>query len=440
MSIERFTGSHKRNRFVLSDEIKRKIVDDVSASVSVALPARIMLSPTEADKVEIRNLVKQTLRRVEQSMGIWGRIRPAEEEELLQNIMYKLLGLGFLEQLLPPNRDDVSEITVNPDGTVWIMTKGSHGFTQTDIRVTEREVKIVIDRMLGPQNRMITEAEPIALAKLPRTERLPGGARVTVVGPPIANGDIGYSINIRLFQPKPVRPEQLLAWNELSEEMLEFLRQAIRRRRRIMIAGPTASGKTTFLSALAEMIYPPTERIVLIEDPAEIFLDLPHVVSLEARPPNVEGKYGVELGHLVTLAMRMSPSWLILGEVRTGKAGVWLLRAQMSAHAGLSTIHADSPDTAIKTLGLLAQLEPGLYTTMEAIKMLVSRAVHYFVQLTFDPWGARRVGLITRVVGIKDGDVEMEDVFVYSHEKSKEGEPVWEYGRRPDGSPVSLEP
>ena len=413
-----------------------KIADMVTTSVGAAFPASVILSPTESDRAAIRGRVAEGVQRAEQQLGVWGRMPSTEEDALVQSIMDRLLGLGFLEQLLPPRRDDVSEIAVNPDGEVWIMRRGASAFEQSHIHVDGVEVRRVIDRILGPQNKMLTEAEPIVLSKLPRTERMPGGARVTVVGPPIANGDVGYSMNVRLYEPKPVKPEQLLAWGELSPEMLDFLRQAVAMRRRIMISGSTATGKTTFLAALAGMITPPTERIVLIEDPAEIYLDLPHVISLEARPPNVEGKYGVDLGRLVTLAMRMSPRWLVLGEVRTGSAGVWLLRAQMSDHAGLSTIHADSPKSAIETLGLLAQLEPGMYVRFDAMKMLVSRAIHYFVQLIFDRWGVRRVERITKVMGLKGGDVALRDVYRYDPEASSEGSPVWRKVVFKDGTTV----
>lgn len=427
MGVTRYLGADTQPTVENLEPLKRQVVQDAVRTIGEAFPAQVILTPSEGDRQRVREATKLAVQGGEQRLGLWGRIRPEEEDALIQEVMDRVLGLGFLEALLPPRREDVSEIALNPDGSIWIMPRGKSDFEPTDIHVEAAEAKRIIDKILGPQNRMITEAEPLVFTKLPRSPRMPGGARVTVIAPPISNGDVGYVMNIRLYEPKPVKPEQLLAWKMLSPEMVDFLRKAIKRRRRIMIAGSTATGKTTFLSALAEMIDPPTERVVLIEDPAEIFLDLPHVISLEARPPNIEGKYGVTLGQLVTSAMRLSPRWLILGEVRTGDAGVWLLRAQMSDHAGLSTIHSDSPASAIETLGLLAQLEPSVQAKYEAIKKLVSRAVNYFVQIYFDPWGVRRVERITKVMGMSRGNVELRDVYRYVPEKSTKDQPVWEW-------------
>jgi pilus assembly protein CpaF len=193
-----------------------------------------------------------------------------------------------------------------------------------------------------------------------------------------------------------------------------------------MVAGGTATGKTTLLSCLAGLI-PKEHRIVLVEDPAEIFVDHPHVVSLEARPPTVEGKYGIEVGDLVTTAMRMSPRWLVVGEVRHGDAAVWLMRAQMSDHPGMSTIHADDPKTAVETLCLLAMVDNEPPVRYKATKSMIVRAVDIFVQIGIDRPGVRRVKRIGQVEPqLHRGDVFITDLFLFRPEESTRDKPVWE--------------
>jgi pilus assembly protein CpaF len=262
---------------------------------------------------------------------------------------------------------------------------------------------------------------------LPRSERLPAGARVNVVAPPVANGPYPI-VNVRLYEEEPVSPDRLLGREDwppsLSEEMMDALAAAVQGHLRIMIAGGTATGKTTFLSAMASFI-PKEERIVLAEDPAEVFIDHPHVVSMEGRPPSIEGKYGVGIGDLVTTAMRQTPRWLVVGEVRTGQAAVWLMRAQMSDHPGLSTIHADSPFAAVDTLGLLAQLDMGI--RLEATKHLITRAIDLFVQVGYDRWGVRRCLRIAQVrAELHHGHVYLDDVFRYDEQASTRDHPVWQ--------------
>ena len=247
---------------------------------------------------------------------------------------------------------------------------------------------------------------------------------MSIVHPCIANGDGFPTMNIRLYEPKPVKVEKLLEWQVINEEMAAFLQQAVRDHLRIMISGGTGTGKTTTLSALANFI-PPNERIALVEDPAEIFIDHPNVVSLEARPPNVDGKYGVPLAALVKQCLRMTPRWIVVGEVRDGFAGTALLSAQMSDHPGLSTIHARSPRAAVERLCLLAQLSEDI--RREATKFLISLAIDFFVQINYDRYGVRRVTRITEVgEELKGGNVHLTDVFRFNQEKSTADHPVWD--------------
>ena len=399
------------------------IIAAVVERVNAEFTPEEILAPTDGIQRQIEERIAILTRAELRRRDLVAAFTQTQEQALIQRIIHQTLGLGFLEELLPPARTDVSEIMLNPDGSVWVTPKGEQRPRRVEAEVSPDEVRLVIDKLLGPQARALSEANPIVDAKIPRGPRLPAGARVHVVGPPIANGEYP-AINIRLYEQRPVKPEQILAWKMASEEILDFLGDVIGSNvGRIMISGGTASGKTTFLSCLCNYIAPDA-RIVLIEDPAEIFIDHPHVVSMEARPPNVEGKYGVSLGALVTSAMRQSPEWLVVGEVRTGQAAVWLLRAQMSDHPGLSTIHAESPKAAVDTLCLLALMD--MNVRFEATKRLITHAIRYFVQVGFDPFHIRRVMRVARVEPeLKHGDVFLNDIFRFDHEASTADGPVW---------------
>jgi pilus assembly protein CpaF len=408
----------------------------VTSEIAAAVVARInseftpdqVLTPDDATREQIVERIRHWTQAELRQRG-FGAVDLRVEADLAQRIQHQMLGLGFLEPLL--GRDDVSEIMLNQDGSLWLMCKGCVNPTPVQevlpdyTRPGVTEVRIVIDKLLGQVGRRVSEAEPIVAAKLPRSPRLPAGARVNVVIPPIANGPYP-EMNVRLYEPRPVPVEQLLAWGELDEEIAGFLQKAVLNQLRIVVAGGTATGKTTLLSCLVGFI-PPEQRIVFVEDPAEIFVEHPHVVSLEARPATTEGRYGVRVGDLVTTAMRMSPRWLVVGEVRHGDAAVWLMRAQMSDHPGMSTIHADDPKSAVETLCLLAMIDNDPPVRTQATKTLIARSIDLFVQIGIDPWGVRRITRIGQVAPeLKAGEVWIDDLYLYRTERSTREQPVWE--------------
>jgi pilus assembly protein CpaF len=353
---------------------------------------------------ELMAPVREELASILSSRGFY--LTPEEMDGLAAETVRRMVGLGWLEPYLDPER--FSEVALTPDGKLWVMPRGQIRFLDTGVRVGPGEAMGVIDRMLAPVARRVTEAEPVVSAKLPRSRRLPSGARVQVVVPPIANGD-GPSLNVRLYTQKPVRPEEVAGWGTASPELLQDLGEAVRRRLRIMVAGGTGTGKTTLLSALCSYI-PREDRIVLVEDPSEIFIDHPHVVSLEARPPNVEGRYGISAADLVTAAMRMTPQWLIVGEVRTGGAAVWLLRAGMSDHAGMSTVHAEDPGRLVDTLCILMNGEAGF--SLEAARALIARGLDVVVRIGFHE-GRRKVLGAYEVEEAGWGEIRFRPVWEY---------------------------
>ena len=402
-------------RGIITDEQINQVIDEVISRVTGEFGAGQLLAPTEEIKSQAGERIAQHLQAALQRRGL--RLSVVREKAIAEDVASRLLGLGFLDRLLPPARTDLSEIILNADGSLWVIPKGSSDPVRQDgFSLQATEVFRVIDGILGPLNLSVNEANPIVQAKLPRSLRLPGGARVSVVHPCIANGDGFPTMNIRLYEPKPVRVDRLLEWRMLNQEMAAFLEQAVHDHLRIMTSGGTGTGKTTLLSALANFI-PANERIALVEDPAEIFIGHPDVVSLEARPANVDGKYGVPLAALVAQCLRMTPRWIVVGEVRDGFAATALLSAQMSDHPGLSTIHALSPKAAVERLCLLAQLAQDV--RREATKSLIALAVDLFIQINYDRQGVRRVTRITEVAPeLKGGDVYLTDLYRFDEETS----------------------
>ena len=421
MGLKKYLGEKEKGP-LLTEELKEEIASEVMTRVSEEFGPERLFAPTEETKKEaverIRHFVRVALRAREMV------IEQSREEALISCIAHRMLGLGFLEQLLPPARTDLTEIALTPDGRVWVMPKGQIDFVPVDdLHPSISEVERVVDRILGAHSRALSVANPSVDAKIPRSKRLPGGARVKVLHPCVAPGDGYPAVNIRLYEPKPVKPSQIIQWGEANQEIMETLAEAVKRRLRIIVSGGTNTGKTTLLSAICNFL-PREERVITVEDPQEIYVDHPHVVSLEARPPTLEGKFGYSLAQGVDDALRMSPRWLIVGEVRTGDAALSLLRAQMTDHAGISTIHADSPKGAIERLALLLRADTGM--RREPAKELIHAAVDLVVHLTFDRFGVRRIQYVSQLdENLHHGDIYFDNIFVLDQEASTEEKPVW---------------
>lgn len=313
-------------------------------------------------------------------------LSPDTAQELARQIAAKLGGLGFLHDLIY-ERQDLSEIAVNPDGTVWIMKKGAVSFELLDQKPGLDEIWRAVEALTAPLGRSFSEATPSVDARLPRDlARNFSGARLKLLHPVICPGPgqviggQGYpSVNIRKYESKPVTPEQVIAWGMAPAAVVNGLVEYVGRAARVLVIGGTASGKTTLLSALAAGI-PREARVVKIEDPEEIWLSHPQVVTVEARPAppgSAVPDYTVKDG--VDDAMRMSPRWLIVGEVRKGDAAMALFRAQMSDHPGLSTFHAESPEKTMHRLAVIMFTD--LQVKMEAAKEVFVEAVDLIVQV-----------------------------------------------------------
>lgn len=341
-------------------------------------------------------------------------LQPNLQAALAKAVAGRIGGLGALDELLPPTRTDLSEISLNPDGTIWILRKGERYFEKHNRQPSLDETWRSVEALLAPIGRAISEAQPSVDAKLPRMEGM-GGARVKIVHPVLAPG-LGYpAINIRLFEPRPVPPEQIVAWGMCPQAVMETLLDGVAQGLRVLVIGGTATGKTTFLSALAHGI-PRTARIVKIEDPEEIWLPHENVVTLEARPQVVGSDVpGYSLSDGVDDAMRMAPNWLIVGEVRTGTAALSLFRAQMSDHPGLSTLHAEGPEAAIHRLGVLMWADAQV--RIEAAKEMFAMAVDMVVQVGWREGKRQVIGVWEVNPELKGGNVTFRRLYQAGEER-----------------------
>jgi len=316
-------------------------------------------------------------------------------EGLAARIAERAFGLGPLEPLL--GDPAVEEIMVSGTGPVWVERGGR--LERTDVAFArEGDLREAIDRILAPLGRRVDEAEPLADA------RLPDGSRVNVVLPPLAID--GPALTIRRFRRRGFGPEELVANGTLSPPLLDFLARAVRSRATLLICGGTGSGKTTTLNALSSYIGA-SERVVTIEDAAELSLRQPHVVRLEARPPNVGGRGEVTIRRLVRNALRMRPDRIIVGEVRGGEA-LDLLTALSTGHDGsLSTVHAGSPAEALRRVETLA-LMAGLGLPHAALREQVADAFDLVVCQARGSDGTRRVVSVAEVVRVAGGAAARE--------------------------------
>jgi len=323
-----------------------------------------------------------------------------ERSSLVRRVVDEAVGLGVLEPLLAD--DSISEIMINGHETVYVERFGRveripSGFT------SEAQLLQTIDRIVSAVNRRVDEASPMVDARLPASTRLPRGARVNVVLPPLSLG--GPSVTIRLF-PKAYGLAELLQRGTLDAESAELLAICVRARLNIIVSGGTSSGKTTLLNALSQFV-PARERIVTVEDAAELSLSQEHVIRLETRPPNVDGRGDVTIRDLVRNSLRMRPDRIIVGEVRGGEA-LDMLQAMNTGHDGsLATVHANSTYDALSRIETLATMSD-VDVPFAAIRDQVNNAIHLVVQLSRHADGTRRIIQIAFVVSARRQDYRLE--------------------------------
>ncbi len=358
---------------------------------------------------EIRMMAESACR---SRAGVLGQI---DRERLVAEIMDEIFGLGPLEKLIADS--EISDILVNDANTVYIERRGRLELTDVVFADDEHLLRI-IQRIVGRVGRRIDEASPMVDA------RLPDGSRINAVVPPLALD--GPSVSIRKFGAQPLTIEDLQNNGSILPEMVEFLAAAVDARVSFLIAGGTGSGKTTLLNSLSKFI-PLGERLVTIEDSAELILQHRHRVRLETRPPNIEGAGVVTQRDLVRNALRMRPDRILVGEVRG--AEVWdMLQAMNTGHEGsLTTVHANSARDALGRLEMMVAMT-GFDVPLSVVRQHIASGISLVVHLSRLKGGPRRVMQVAEIVGLEDGTYALENIFGFEQlDVNEDGVAVGEF-------------
>jgi pilus assembly protein CpaF len=326
-----------------------------------------------------------------------------ERESLVEQVLHEIFGLGPLEPLLQD--PSVSDILVNTYKQVFIERGGR--IEKTDVRFKDdKHLMQVIDRIVSAVGRRIDDSSPMVDA------RLADGSRVNAVIPPLAID--GPHVSIRKFKKDALSAEDLLRYETVTPPMLELLQGIIMAKLNVLISGGTGAGKTTLLNVLSSSI-PPNERIVTIEDSAELQLRQPHVVRLETRPPNVEGVGQITARQLVINALRMRPDRIIVGEVR-GSEAVDMMQAMNTGHDGsLTTLHANSPRDALSRLETMVSMA-NLNLPEKAMRQQVASALQVVIQVSRLSDGTRRLSSISEIVGMEGDVITMQEIFLFERQ------------------------
>ena len=334
-----------------------------------------------------------------------------DRERLIESLMDDILGLGPLEILL--NDKDISEIMINHPKQIYVEKKGQPMLSDVTFE-SDKQLMRVIDRVVSSIGRRVDESTPMADA------RLKDGSRVNVIIPPLALK--GPCMTIRKFSKEKLGPNDLIKFKSATPNMITFLRAAVRSRLNCLVSGGTGSGKTTLLNILSTFI-PAEERIITCEDAAELQLQQDHVITLESRPANVEGKGAVPIRDLVKNCLRMRPDRIIVGECRGGEA-LDMLQAMNTGHDGsMSTLHANNPHEALGRLETLV-LMAGADLPSRAIREQMAAAVHIIVQQQRLRGGPRKVVSIAEILGIEQGDIKFQEIFVFKQIGLRDGKAV----------------
>ena len=404
-SVKRRSVSPARDAYMdLKTRVQNRLVAELDPSMDVSRTGE----------------VRETIQRMyvdilEEERIVLSRV---ERERLFEQIVAEILGLGPLQPLLAD--DEVTEIMVNGAKSVYVERGGKLTRTKVSFESSEHLMRI-IERIVAPLGRRIDESSPTVDA------RLQDGSRVNAVIPPISL--IGPVLTIRKFFADPLTVDDLIGFGSATPEVMEFLRACVISALNIVISGGTGTGKTTFLNVLSGFI-PSTARILTIENAAELQLQQEHVVTLESRPPNIEGKGAVTIQDLVINSLRMRPDRIVVGECRGGEA-LDMLQAMNTGHDGsMTTLHANDTREALSRLETLV-LMAGMELPHRAIREQIASAVHLIVQLERMRDGSRRVVAVTEVQGMEGDVVTTADIFKFEQTGFENGKVI---GRlRPTG-------
>lgn len=380
---------------------------DLKSTVQNKLLAELDPSMDITRKDEVRRQIAELFNNILAEENLL--LAKTERERLFETIVADILGFGPLEALLQD--DTITEIMVNGPKNIFVERSGNLTLAGVTFENDDHVLRI-IDRIVSPLGRRVDESQPYCDA------RLPDGSRVNIVIRPISL--VGPTITIRLFSKTPFGVKDLISFGSMTPEIAQFLQACVVAHLNMVVSGGTGSGKTTLLNVLSSFI-PNGERIVTIENAAELQLQQEHVVSLESRPPNIEGKGQVSIQDLVVNSLRMRPDRIVVGECRSGEA-LDMLQAMNTGHDGsLTTLHANSPRDAIARLEVMC-LMAGMDLPVRAIREQVASAVDCIVQQQRLRDGSRKIIYITEIQGMEGEMITMSDIFEFEqtgYEKNK---------------------
>lgn len=407
--LGRMDGKNKQVMIFASHDESQEMAEEASyQNIKHRIHQRIVEEMTPEEQVVLSS-VSQDARQVEAVIHKYCKevmdeepfaVPRGEIHHLIADIQDEMLGLGPIQSLL--NDDSITEVMVNGPKKVFVERLGK--LELTDVKFHDNaHLMNIVERILTPLGRRIDESSPLVDA------RLEDGSRVNIIIPPLSL--IGPSITIRKFSKTPLSVENLISFGTMDEKMALFLRACVKARINILVSGGTGSGKTTTLNVISSFI-PEQERIVTIEDAAELRLQQEHVVTLESRPANIEGKGQITIRDLVRNALRMRPDRIIVGEVRSGEA-LDMLQAMNTGHDGsLTTAHANSPRDALSRLETMV-LMSGLELPVRAIREQISSAIDLIIQQSRIRDGSRKITYVTEVQHMEDNTITTQDIFRY---------------------------
>uniref|UniRef100_A0A7C5RUY3 CpaF family protein n=1 Tax=Thermomicrobium roseum TaxID=500 RepID=A0A7C5RUY3_THERO len=388
-----------------TDDTVQQLKARIQNRIIAELDPRMDLS----DEQRVRRTLEETFLSVLESEGI--ALSRIERHRLFEAIVAEILGYGPIEPLLKD--DTVTEIMVNGPKQVWVERNGK--LEKTSIQFDDDEhVMRIIDRIVSPLGRRIDESSPMVDA------RLPDGSRINAVIPPISL--VGPCLTIRKFSRDPLTVDDLIRFGTMTPEIAQFLKACVEARLNIVVSGGTGSGKTTLLNVLSSFI-PGDERIVTIENAAELQLRQEHVVTLESRPPNIEGKGEVTIRDLVINALRMRPDRIVVGECRGGEA-LDMLQAMNTGHDGsMTTIHSNSPRDTLHRLETMV-LMAGMDLPVRAIREQIASALDLIIHMARLKDGSRKIVAITEVQGMEGDVIVLQDIFVFEQTGYENGKVI----------------
>ena len=387
------TGMSERSKMIsdIAWETLRRVIDVVKDYATV----------DEHDKARKKQILNQIVTNMEEVLHEGSHhLSQSDRQKLIKQVSDEIFGFGPINVFV--NDPTVTEIMVNGPEKVYIEREGKIYLTDVYFR-DDHHVMHTIDKIITPLGRRIDESSPMVDA------RLPDGSRVNAIIPPLSVK--GPTITIRKFAADPYTAEDLISFGTMTSDIVQFLKACVHGRLNIIISGGSGTGKTTTLNVLSSFI-PNTDRIVTIEDAAELQLKQEHVVSLESRPPNIEGRGQVTIRDLVINSLRMRPDRIVVGEARGGEA-LDMLQAMNTGHDGsLSTVHANTARDSLARLETMV-LMAGIDLPMRAIREQVAAAVDLIIQIQRYPDGTRKILRICEVLGMEGDTITMQDIFVF---------------------------